>query len=157
MEIERKWLVSSFPTGLKLVREADICQGYLSTGDIETRIRSYEKDGHKDYMLTFKGHGDIERPEVEDYIKEEFFNQLRTLIGKPLIHKTYKKYQLDDGKLLEVSWVDSGTKNEFMYAEIEFDTREEAEAYELDLDVIISEVTYNPCYKMKEYWKQTRN
>lgn len=42
-----------------------------------------------------------------------------------------------------------------MYAEVEFPSIEAAESFE-PLSVFKEDVTYNPDYKMKNYWKRTR-
>ena len=46
MEIERKFLLDSFPQGLPLLEESVMEQGYLCTDPV-VRIRSHEKDGLK--------------------------------------------------------------------------------------------------------------
>lgn len=156
MEIERKWLLKCFPQQLNVSEEADACQGYISTGDTEVRIRSSESNGNIEYILTFKDDGDVERKEVEVPINKETFRDLADLIGKPLISKLTKKYKLDSGHTLEVSLVDAGEQTQFYYAEIEFGNVEEANSYILELPEIIEDVTYNKSYKMKSYWKRTR-
>lgn len=44
----------------------------------------------------------------------------------------------------------------FIYAEIEFETEEQARNYQPPIDDAV-EVTDNPEYKMKNYWLRTRN
>lgn len=158
MEIERKWLLKCFPNTLKLLEEVEVSQGYLSTEETEVRIREYTHTdtNHINYLLTVKGSGDIERPEAEEYVSKSFFEEVVEIIGKPLIHKDFRKYRLPDGRVLEVSHVDAGTKHEFYYAEIEFDNIEEAESYQLEIPEIIEDITYNKYYKMKNYWRRTR-
>lgn len=46
-----------------------------------------------------------------------------------MIRKDYRIYQLPDGRKLECSLVDGGTENAFLYAEVEFPTVEEANAF----------------------------
>ncbi len=157
MEIERKFILEALPD-VPFEKHVDLYQGYLTTSP-EVRIRSYEvlegKDkGHKDYLLTIKGDGDLAREEIEMYISEDIFNKIAQFIGRPLIHKDYWKYQFD-GHILECSVVDPGTENEFIYGEIEFGTEEEAKAYQIPLNGA-KDATYNKTYKMKNYWIRTR-
>lgn len=157
MEIERKFLLLGLPD-IQEEKHVRIEQGYLSINP-EVRIRSYEviagKDkGHVDYLLTIKGDGDLSREEVETYIDKDSFDRIAKLIGNPLIEKDYRKYRLGD-HILQCSVVDPGTKDEFIYAEIEFPTEEEAKAYELPLNGAV-DVTYDKSYKMKNYWTRTR-
>lgn len=65
IEIERKFLLDSFPTDLPLKEEFQVYQAYLSINP-EVRIRRNEKDG-KDtaYYLAIKSSGEMIRKEVE--------------------------------------------------------------------------------------------
>jgi len=153
MEIERKFLLDKFPN-LDPIEEAIVCQGYIST-DLEVRIRSKETDESTDYIITVKGDGDLSRKESNVYISEYIFMELKEIISKPLIHKTYKGYKLYNGLLLECVLVDSGMESEFMYAEVEFDSEEEALKF-IPPEFLGKEVTYDSAYKMKNYWLRTR-
>lgn len=157
MEIERKFLLTKLPNLLPK-QEIDIYQGYIST-EPEVRIRSYEvldgeNKGHKDYLLTIKGNGDLAREEIETYVSEEFFNQAAAFIQHPLIHKRYFKYEYGC-HVLECSIVDEGMSSGFTYGEVEFMSEEAAESYEWPFDGAW-DVTRNQKYKMKNYWKDTR-
>lgn len=81
------------------------------------------------YILCFKGKGTIARQEIELPLSAETFRQLEELLPAPMIRKTYKVYALPDGRRLEVSLVDAGTPLAFYYAEVEFDTLEQARAF----------------------------
>ena len=129
-------------------------QGYLST-DPEVRIRSSKKDTHTDYKLTVKGDGTLSRDEFEIFVARDFFDGVRRIIDKPFISKLCRKYQLDGGLILECSHVDAARKSEFMYAEIEFESELQALAFEPP-PYLGREVTYDPEYKMKNYWQKTR-
>ena len=63
MEIERKWLMDQKPTGLPVLQEAVVYQGYLSTKPT-VRIRSMESDGEVSYRLCIKGRGTLVREEI---------------------------------------------------------------------------------------------
>lgn len=157
MEIERKFLLKELPN-INPEKHIEIYQGYVSTKP-EVRIRSYEvlageNKGHKDYMLTIKGDGNLSREEIEAYISQDFFEKVSQFIEKPLIHKDYRKYIVDNN-VLECSVVDPGTPTEFCYGEVEFNTEEEANKFEWPFEGAV-DVTYNKSYKMKNYWVKTR-
>ena len=64
-EIERKFLLESFPTDLPLKEEKAIYQAYLSI-DPEVRIRRNVVDGQEaTHFLAIKSSGDLVRQEVE--------------------------------------------------------------------------------------------
>lgn len=157
MEIERKFLLNELPN-IEPIIHIDIFQGYVSTNP-EIRIRSYEvlsgnDVGRKDYKLTIKGTGDLSREEIEEYISKDFFEKIAQFIGKPLIHKDYRKYEIE-GRIFECSIVDPGKPTEFCYGEVEFDTVDDANSYKLPLKGVV-DVTYDKSYKMKNYWIRTR-
>jgi len=150
MEIERKFLIDSFPDNLICVKTAKVSQGYISINP-EIRIRSYEYDNFKEYVLTIKGDGNLSRDEVEIIITEDKFNSISNMIRKPFIEKIYKQYQLQNGLILECSHVDDGSDSEFMYAEIEFKNEKEAVEFIVP-DFLGREITEDSEYKMKNYW-----
>ena len=139
MEIERQFLIKELP---KIVYY-DHCyveQGYVSTNP-EVRIRAKENlaSGATDFKLT---------------ITARFYKDVRDFIGKPFIVKDFFQHMGEDGHTYEFSVVDNGA---FIYAEVEFKSEEEANAFDWPWpEVLIEEVTYNPSWKMKEYWNRTR-
>lgn len=156
MEIERKFLMGRFPDFLDCVGHFHIAQLYLSV-EPEVRIREkaqVDENGELTYLphrLTVKGDGNLSRQEFEiDISREAFYEFDRTLKYKKPIFKEYKLYKIGEWEL-EVSFVD----DEWHYAEIEFPSEEEAKAF-VAPDWFGEEVTYNPEYKMKNYWKRTR-
>ncbi len=149
IEIERKFMISAFPTELELLFSAVVEQGYLSTSP-EVRIRSCVGDGEDSCRLTVKGEGDLVRKEVEVELTREQFESLRELLDRPLIRKDFRVYRLGDCKL-ECSCVDPGTPDSFMYAEVEFDSESAAERF-VPPDYLTEEVTYKSEYRMKSYW-----
>ena len=72
-----------------------------------------------------------------------------------MIRKTYKVYALPDGRRLEVSLVDAGTPLAFYYAEVEFDTLEQARAF-VPPACLGRDVTEEPGWSMGAYWEKTR-
>ena len=152
MEIERRWKIAGFPENLPLLRQAHMRQGYIATVPV-VRIRT---DGAR-CVLCFKGKGTLAREEIETDIDAETFRRLEAFIGKPLVSKDYRVYALPDGRRLEVSLVDEDLPTRFFYAEVEFDTVEQAQAYVPPADIgLQEEMTEDRGFSMSAYWKRTR-
>ena len=135
--------------------EFQVYQAYLSI-DPEVRIRRNEKDG-KDtaYYLAIKSSGEMVRKEIEIPISKEHFYALAEMVTQPFITKDFRIYQLPNDLLLECSHVDKGCDTEFMYAEIEFPSVQDAENFQ-PLPNFTADVTNDSSYKMKNFWKATR-
>lgn len=148
MEIERKFKLIEFPN-LPEVAFLDQWQGYLAT-DPEVRIRRTENhtEGIETYILCIKSVGDLVRHEVETEITREQFEELASMLDYPLIHKELHAYRLPDGHVLECSRVDDGA---FSYAEVEFASVEEANAW-TPPEWLGREMTYEKGFKMRQYW-----
>lgn len=166
MEIERKWMVKGWPeesASLPLVREQLMRQGYVTVYPTVRIREEAEKGGSTEYILCFKSppsRGGLSRKEIEFPITPEQFAQLEDLIGFPLIPKLRRSYRLADGLVLEVNLVDQGMETEFMYAEIEYETEEQARSWD-PADSALSEylndeVTGQPRQTMGAYWQTTR-
>ncbi len=155
LEIERKFLINGYPIGLELIKEVEIEQGYLS---IDPEIRLHKavdiNTGKTDFRLTVKSNGDLTRTEIKTDVKESFYYDTLDLLGVNMIQKNLKEYKLG-AWVLEVCHVDSGTPNEFFYAEIEFPTEVDAKTF-VPPKFLGREITFNEDYKMKNYWKRTR-
>ena len=152
MEIERRWKIAGFPENLPLLRQVHMRQGYIATAPV-VRIRT---DGAR-CVLCFKGKGTLAREEIETDIDAETFRRLEAFIGKPLVSKDYRVYALPDGRRLEVSLVDKDLPTRFFYAEVEFDTVEQAQAYVPPADIgLQEEMTEDRGFSMSAYWKRTR-
>lgn len=151
MEIERKWLLRSFPdvTGAE---HREIEAIYIST-DPEVRIRKVTfDDGICKYILTLKSNGDLSREEYESPVIDQAFEGAKRLSPIPPIYKEHYKLEVGD-HIIEFNNVDNNT---FLYAEVEFESEEEANAYKFPFDdIVIKEVTHDSKYKMKNYWKET--
>lgn len=154
-EIERKFLIDSFPADIPLKSACQVYQAYLSF-DPEVRIRRAVQDGRDiACSLTVKSGDGLVRREVRLELSRAQFDALSELIEQPFITKDYRVYQLPGGLELECSLVDKGMRSEFMYAEIEFPS-EEAAARFTPLPFLKQEITENPTYRMKNYWQSTR-
>ena len=155
MEIERKWRMEQ-PPRLPERCHLRVEQSYLSLKP-EVRVRRYEdltKPGEYSYDLTIKSEGTLAREEIIKDLTEEEYRILAGMLDCPPIVKDYTNYQLGD-YVLEFSVVDPGYSEGFSYAEVEFPTVEEAEAFQAP-DWFGREMTYETPYKMKNYWRDTR-
>lgn len=161
MEIERKWMVADWPKAdLPLLFEQYMRQGYLVVRPT-VRIREERTVGGKtQYILCLKTGSGIVRREIELSIPKEKFDEIEEMIGKPLIPKVRRTYELPDGLHLEVNHVDQGLSTEFWYAEIEFRTEEEARSFDpasINLgDYLNDDVSEKPGQTMGAYWEKTR-
>ena len=163
MEIERKWLVNGWPQGLQPVEEYRMRQGYVS---VRPTVRIREEalaGGATQYILCFKSEGGLAREEVETPLPREVFEQLeQKIIGaaRPLIGKLRRSYPLPGGLLLEVNLVDEGQPGQFMYAEVEFATVQQAQQWQPQqcglAEYLTREVTNEPGQSMGAYWRVTR-
>ena len=162
MEIERKWMVEGWPGGLPMTEEFTMRQGYVCVRPSTVRIRQEAKTGGDTaWILCFKSAGGLAREEIERPIDKELFDDLAAkIIARPLIEKVRRSYLLPDGCILEVNHVDAGQPGAFWYAEIEYPTVDEAEAWSpaaLGLgDYLADEVTDQPGQSMGAYWERTR-
>ena len=162
MEIERKWMVSGWPQmDLPVIEEHRMQQGYVHADAPIVRIREEARTGGETvWILCIKSAGRLAREEIEVEIPRAQFADLSRLIEKPLIRKLRRTYQLPDGMKLEVSHVDEGFSTEFWYAEIEYESEEQARSWtaeDEDLAAYLGEdVTDLPGQSMASYWIQTR-
>lgn len=149
VEIERKWLMECYPD-LPHIAEVVQWQAYLSLQPVTVRIRSVESGEKKEYWLTIKGKGGLKRTEVEMKLDEERFSALSQLVETPSAVKRLRTYALPNNHILECSLVDEGEPTAFYYAEVEFSTEEEANAF-IPPDYLGREVTGQPGYTMAAY------
>ena len=158
MEIERKWLTQGWPQG-QPDRVIEMEQGYISVSPT-VRIRSHRETGKADrYVLCFKSKGGLVRQEIETDIDKALFDQLRDFIGKPLVKKVQRRYNLPGGLVLEANQVDPGQPTGFFYAEVEFASEADALAWQPVqglADYLQNEVTDQPGESMGAYWLRTR-
>ena len=159
MEIERKFLLKEIPKNLSYEIHSKIEQAYITNGTYpEVRIRkSQNLDGPYPYYIfhyiTFKSQGDIQREEVEFPISGNIYDQILKMINKSPIIKDYYVFKDEKtGYNIEVSSIDDG---KFIYAEVEFNSIDEAVEYEFPIEDVM-EITGNPDYKMSNYWFNTR-
>lgn len=156
MEIERKFLIDSFPRGLRELKRVEMMQGYLTINPV-VRIRSRRAaDGETDYILCIKGEGTLVRTEVETPLTKQQFEELAQMLPKSFIHKEHRTYALENGLVLECNVVDPGKEGCFMYAEVEFPTVEAANSF-VPPSFLGRELTGVPGSSMSAYWMQKKD
>jgi CYTH domain-containing protein len=135
MEIERKFLVdlNCLPADLGTYKRHDIEQGYLCTRPV-VRIRRRDDD----YILTYKHKrkntsknaesSAIVNEEIEMELTHEAYLHLRDKCDRNLIAKTRYIIPLQDGLKAELD-VFAGKLSGLVFAEVEFDSVERADAF----------------------------
>jgi CYTH domain-containing protein len=125
MEIERKYLITRLPEGATDHPHHLIEQGYLST---EPVVRVRREDDN--YYLTYKSKGLLEREEYNLPLTMESYNHLiQKADGHILTKKRYLiPVEHSDSLTIELD-IFEGRFDGLMLAEVEFETREEAEAF----------------------------
>ena len=170
-EIERKWLLKRLPD-IQPNWRSEGHQSYLSVDPV-IRVRRISWPDNNGVtvrrFLTVKGAGNLSRAEFEFPISEEdYVNITRHIIfPKMPIHKENYYYDLsghcdpsilaDLDEQLRIDVVDRGTATEFIYAEVEFKSVEDARTFEFPFpECEAMDVTDDPEWKMASYWKRTR-
>lgn len=122
MEIERKFLIEILPENLERYECHQIEQGYLCTEPVVRIRRSNEK-----YTLTYKGKGLLMREEYNLPLTKESYEHLRPKADGILIAK--KRYKIPYRKYTIELDIFEGELAPLLLAEVEFDSKEEAEAF----------------------------
>ncbi len=127
-EIERKWIVWIRPANLSQHVSEHFSQGYLPVTNLDDEELRIRREGEC-YFLTMKIGEGISRGEFPIEIPEETFNHNWSLAKGRRIRKT--RYHIPDsvGKPLELDEYLDGLAGH-MTAEKEFDSIEEARAYQ---------------------------
>jgi len=124
VEVERKFLVPD-PPDLDGIDADEIEQGYLAIGaDGEVRLR---RKGEK-LVLTAKRGSGISRDEAEIELDREAFERLWPLTEGRRLHK--RRHVIPHGNLTIELDVYEGELEGLVVAEIEFDSEDEARAFE---------------------------
>jgi adenylate cyclase len=127
-EIERKFLVTGeLPDDLNRHPSDEISQGYVAIADDGTEVRVRVRGG--DHTLTVKSGPSLTRVEEEIEIDPSRFESLWPLTAGRRIEK--RRYMIPAGDQLSIELdVYGGELDGLVTAEIEFDSTEQAEAFE---------------------------
>lgn len=135
MEIERKYLIKEIPFSLEAYPYKELEQGYISTSPV-IRIRKADEQ----YILTVKSSGLLERQEFELPMNEADYKRLLGKVDGNLVTKrryiipltdtegTTGDKQKDAGLKIELD-VFEGLYQGLIYAEVEFETKEDADSF----------------------------
>ena len=122
MEIERKYLLKVLPENLDSYPFCEIEQGYLCTEPV-VRVRKEDDT----YYLTYKSKGLMVREEYNLPLTQESYEHLRAKADGLILTKTRYKIPLGE-RTIELD-VFHGVYAGLLLAEVEFPTKEEAEAF----------------------------
>lgn len=136
MEIERKFLVKQLPDNLENYEVRQIEQAYLCTSPV---VRIRKKD--EDYILTYKSSGMLERIEEEMPLTKESYEHLKEKADGNIITKIRYLIPEENGLLIELDCF-LGVFEGFVMAEVEFESIEQARAYNAP-EWFLEDVTYD--------------
>lgn len=148
MEIERKFTIKELPKQLEQYEKKEIEQAYLCTGPV-VRIRK----SNEEYILTYKSKKGIVLPsnatarcneEVELPLTKEAYEHLREKADGQVIAKTRYLIPIENNRKIELD-VFHGYLEGLIFAEVEFESEEEAAAYLLP-DWFAEDVTFDRRY-----------
>lgn len=139
MEIERKFFVKNLPDRLEDYPSRLIEQAYLC---VEPVIRVRRQDD--DYYMTYKGAGLMSREEYNLPLTREAYEHLKGKIDGRLIEKIRHVIPLEGGLSIELD-IFKGDLAPLVLAEVEFPTREMAEAF-CPPDWFGEDVTFSSLY-----------
>ena len=123
MEIERKFLIDRLPEKLEVYPHKELEQGYLCTDPV-VRVR---KEG-EEYVLTYKSKGLMMREEYNLPLNKTAYEHLLEKADGIVISKTRYILPEKDGLKIELD-VFHGKHDGLILAEVEFPTKEAANAY----------------------------
>lgn len=139
MEIERKYLVHNLPANYASYPCRQLEQGYLCKEPV-VRIRQ----DNEQFELTYKSKGLLAREEINMPLTQEAYEHLREKVDGNLITK--KRYLIPYGQYMIELDVFEGTLAPLIFAEVEFSSLEEAEAFSAP-DWFGEDVTFEAKYK----------
>ena len=123
MEIERKYLIDSLPEHLDDFPHKELEQAYLCTNPV-VRVR---REG-EEYVLSYKSGGLMVREEYNLPLNQEAYEHLLKKADGIVISKTRYILPEKDGLRIELD-VFHGKHDGLILAEVEFPTKEAANAY----------------------------
>ncbi|MDR2649404.1 MAG: CYTH domain-containing protein [Clostridiales bacterium] len=139
MEIERKFLLNSFPHDINQYESVEIEQSYISVDPV-IRLRRRNNE----YILTIKQTGLLAREEAEFVITKEQYERLWDKVETNVIRKTRVLIPLQDGLIAEAD-IYRGVLQGLLTIEVEFDSVQQAMTFNPP-EWFGNEVTDNPKY-----------
>lgn len=148
MEIERKFTVKQLPENLENYEKKELEQAYLCTNPV-VRIRR----SNEEYYLTYKSKEDLKLKkdatarcceEVELPLKKEAYEHLREKADGQIITKTRYIIPMGNNRKIELD-VFHGYLDGLVFAEIEFESEEEAKSCEVP-EWFLEDVTFDRRY-----------
>lgn len=141
MEIERKYLVAALPDNYTSFPSRSIEQAYLCTEPV-VRIRREDDQ----YYLTYKSKGLLEREEYNLPLTQEAYRHLLPKADGMVLTKRRYRIPIPDTRLIIELDIFSGAYEGLCLAEVEFETREEAERF-VPPDWFGTDVTFSGEYQ----------
>lgn len=148
MEIERKFTIKQLPKDIETYEKKEIEQAYLCRKPT-IRIRK----SNEDYILTYKSKQGLNLPktvtaraceEVELPLNKEAYLHLKEKADGSIISKTRYLIPIENNRKIELD-VFHGYLEGLQFAEVEFESEEEAAAYQLP-DWFLEDVTFDRRY-----------
>ena len=148
MEIERKFTIKKLPENLEQYEKKEIEQVYLCR---KPTLRA--RKSNEDYILTYKSKQGLQRvqnataracEEVELPLTKEAYEHLKEKADGSVISKTRYLIPLTENRKIEMD-VFHGYLEGLMFAEVEFNSEEEAAAFQLP-DWFGEDVTFDHRY-----------
>ena len=148
MEIERKFTIKNLPEDIGRYAKKELEQAYLCTNPV-VRVRKSDEE----YILTYKSkHGVTVRAnatarsceEVELPLTKEGYEHLKEKADGNVIAKTRYLIPIANGRKIELD-VFHGDLSGLMFAEVEFESEEEAAAYQMP-EWFLEDVTFDKRY-----------
>lgn len=124
MEIERKYMVDALPPDYKAYPSRAIQQAYLCTEPV-IRIRKEDEE----YYLTYKSKGLLEREEYNLPLTKEAYEHLLPKADGRILTKRRYRIPIEGTSLTIDLDLFSGVYEGLCLAEVEFETRQEAEQF----------------------------
>ena len=148
MEIERKFTVKRLPENLEQYQKKEIEQAYICSKPT-IRVRK----SNEEYILTYKSRLGMVKSEdataraceeVELPLTEQAYEHLKEKADGSVIAKTRYLIPIENNRKIELD-IFHGYLDGLVFAEVEFETEEEAAAYVLP-DWFLEDVTFDRRY-----------
>ena len=150
-EIERKFLLKQGSMNITPTRVELIGQFYITTGDVEVRLRKVTCGGYIKYYETVKIKTDdpTVRKEIEGEIAAELYYRFWHDLGITPINKQRVYFEYEGKEMCIDIYLQLG----IAVMEVEFESTRESDEFILP-DFVDREVTGDSTYKAQNLWKK---